>query len=159
MNTPSNMALTFPGKKLLSHQMASHSWRVQIEIEPDVLPSEFKDAAPGSEWVFVVCRKGQEDEAIPPQQPEDKKKKRNFGDLPRVQQAGICCGAKDFQDFLAEKEDTLVVDEEAAKHVLYKWFKIESRKELNEPKHQESWQKVYGMFEQWKTDQRYGDMR
>ena len=154
---PSNMALTFPGKKLQSNQMASHAWRVTVEIEPDELPQAFINAAPGSEWVFVVCRKGEEGEALPPEQPEDKAKRQGFDTMPRVRQAGILCKEKDFQEFLAKEDNSTVLTEDEAKHVLYKWFKIDSRTKLNDINHVQSWARVMGQFSQWKTDRQYGD--
>ena len=110
MKSHSNMALNFNGKKLTSNQLSSGVWRVILEIEPEEIPADFKDAQPGSQWVFAVCRQGEEGEAIAAKQPEDAKKKRSFDDMPRSQQAALLCDRSDFQEFLSERQNILCVD-------------------------------------------------
>ncbi len=157
MTTPSNMAVPFTATKVSYGQLKNNVYRVVLDVEPEDMPTEFLRASNGSVWMMGACRLDEDGKPVLPEQPEDKVKKPEFSDRPRSNQAAIMCTWTDFQEFLSEKRKVPCVDEDTAARILYKWFGINSRTELKEPRFEESWNTVTGLFNQWKTDKQYGD--
>ena len=155
---PSSKAIHFIGKKRPARQTNSGTWLITIEVEPDAIPAELRDSTPSSDWLFAVVRQGEDGEAVDAEQPEDKKKRRSFDDLPRSQQAALLCDRTDFQEFLSERFAALCVDSSRAAQLLYRHFGIKSRSELSDEKNAAKWLKFSAQFHQWQTDKRYEGM-
>lgn len=152
MTMTSNMALQFVAKKHGANQIGN-GWRIQIDVEDGQDYHPFKDSPRGTRWAVVVVRMDENDDAIPPQIPEDlEKEKVPFDDMGAVQQAGILCGRSEFQEFLSQTRKTLCVDDKTAAEKVRQICNVGSRSELGTPDNVGKWLKLRREYEQWQTD-------
>lgn len=153
MTTPSNMALTFNAEKVGDSSHASGR-KFVIRVKPGEAPEEFTNAAVGSMWKVVVVRMDENEDAVPPQQPEDKQQKRTIWTMPAPQQAALLCQRADFQNWLNGMGSSIVDEEETAKQFLYKHFNITTRAALKDVP---EWLIMVRRFQEHLDEERYGD--
>ena len=108
---------------------------------------------------MVVVRLGENDEALPPAQPQDKKAKQTQWEMGPVKQAALFVRDRAFQNFLNEKVARSVHDETTAIEAIYQLFDITSRKFLIDDPAYRKWEALMREYRDIWEQSHYGDMR
>lgn len=156
MTNPSNMALDFNAEKVSDGHIRS-GWKVTLKVQPGEAPDAFVTAPLGTRWKVALVRLDENDQPVPPQQPEDKETKPDMWNMGPVKQAALFVKDYAFQQFLDSKVTQIVNDEHSAIQAVYAMFYISSRKFLADDPHSHYWQALMNEYRDIIEQQRYGD--